>query len=1155
MIPNLYGTMRLAGNIIWSTPIKETRTTTSAHSGGGKGAGGGGTKTTTTTYSYTVSLAIALCTGEISEIIRVWADAKLLDRSMGTYRLYKGDETQLPDPLMEAVEGVGKIPAYRGLAYLVIEDFPLADYGNRIPNFTFEVKRPLRLPDYQGQTTEEMVTAITLIPGAGEFVYDTVRQTKVQGEATGTGFAESAFRQPINYHTPEEGTNASVALDQLAGNCPNLEWVSVVVTWFGDSMDAGVCTILPAVEYRDGAMTDPNSWSVAGYSRDTARVMTIIDGSPRYGGTPDDGSVLRLLADLRARGYKIMFYPLFFMDVDDKPWRGRVTGSAGDVASFFTRTHGYDAFITYYANLVKDKVDAFVIGSELIGLTRVSSSAGVYPAVSALVSLAASVQSVMGTATKLTYAADWSEYHHTDGGWYNLDPLWASANIDAIGIDAYFPLTSAPQTELGYGIDPVVAGWDSGEGHDYYYTDAERTVTAPLGAAYAWKNLEWFWNQPHTNPNGATTGWVPQSKKIWFTEFGFPSVDGATNQPNVFYDPTSSESFFPRFSSGMVDIRAQRTGITGTLAKWKGSSMVERLFLWTWDARPYPYFPDLRSVWADGGVWATGHWVTGKFGVSGLAAIVRDLCFQAGLGDEQVDVSRLTDRVDGYALTRRDTARASLEELMSAYFFDAVERSGVLTFLPRAGASVADISVTDLVRPEGKQVLAKARRPELELPGAVEVLTLDRLRNYQTSTRRAVRQVTVSRTTETLTLPLVMSGAEAEAIAARHLYLAWLERVAYVFTLDAAYSRLEPADVVTLVEENTATRLRITRLLQEKGQVHVEAVEEDITLYDVVAPDDTVPVTPTVATVPATAVILLDLPAFPGDAPTDATLRVACISEAAGWNGAALYRGEDGGEYSRIADAGDAAVIGTVTLAPANFAGGNRLDEASFFEVLLRGEGSLSGVPLQGLLNGANAAVMGNEILQFRDAVLLSPHKYRLSGLLRGRLGTEEATAGHASGERFILLSPALTEIAVAPQLFGLPRNYKAVSIGATLASAPASSFMYTAKALQPYAPVRGAVSGAVGSDITLTWIRRDRLYGQWRDGVDAGLSEVSEQYTVEVMHGANLLRTLTVSMPVALYGAAMQATDGISAGSTLSFRIYQMSALAGRGKPLVITL
>lgn len=83
MIPKVYGTMRLAGNVIWSTDIKEVKTektSTQTSSGGGKGGGGGKTTTsqTTVTYEYFVTLAIAICEGPIDEVIRVWADSKVL---------------------------------------------------------------------------------------------------------------------------------------------------------------------------------------------------------------------------------------------------------------------------------------------------------------------------------------------------------------------------------------------------------------------------------------------------------------------------------------------------------------------------------------------------------------------------------------------------------------------------------------------------------------------------------------------------------------------------------------------------------------------------------------------------------------------------------------------------------------------------------------------------------------------------------------------------------------------------------------------------------------------------------------------------------------------------------------------------------------------
>ena len=179
---------------------------------------------------------------------------------------------------------------------------------------------------------------------------------------------------------------------------------------------------------------------------------------------------------------KVTLYPFLVMDIADGntladpwtgaasqpayPWRGRITcdpapGQAGSPDGTATAATQVDAFfsggpdawnynnmVLHYASLAADAggVDAFLFGSELKALTRVRSASGVYPAVDALVSLAASVKAIVGSGTKVTYGADWTEYgaHVVDAGAnevrFPLDALWASSSIDAIGIDYYAPL-------------------------------------------------------------------------------------------------------------------------------------------------------------------------------------------------------------------------------------------------------------------------------------------------------------------------------------------------------------------------------------------------------------------------------------------------------------------------------------------------------------------------------------------------------------------------------------------------------------------------------------------------------------------------------------------------------------------------------------------
>jgi hypothetical protein len=135
-IPKLFGTMRVAGTVIWASDLKEERSS----GGGGKG------RPKTVEYSYSASFAVALSARPILAVRRIWADGKLLRGSAGDFktatgfRLHPGGEGQPVDPLIAAVEGAGQAPAYRGLAYAVFEDFELADYGNRIPSLSFEVE-------------------------------------------------------------------------------------------------------------------------------------------------------------------------------------------------------------------------------------------------------------------------------------------------------------------------------------------------------------------------------------------------------------------------------------------------------------------------------------------------------------------------------------------------------------------------------------------------------------------------------------------------------------------------------------------------------------------------------------------------------------------------------------------------------------------------------------------------------------------------------------------------------------------------------------------------------------------------------------------------------------------------------------------------------
>jgi hypothetical protein len=713
VIPRLYGRMRMGGNIIWATDFREeTKTTTQ---GGGKGGGGG--KVKTTEYLYYASFAVALCEGPITGIGRIWADGKPMDLSGVTWRWYPGDEAQTVDPFIAAKMGSANTPAYRGTAYVVFEELALSTYGNRLPQLSFEVFRPLADPD----TAEGLTRAVTMIPASGEFTYATQAIRKTDGGAT----------VPENLNALADSTDMVEALDRLQAMAPAVESVSLVVAWFGDDLRAGSCKVRPGVEV-SAKSTTPASWSVNGVSRASAFLVSRDDEDrPVYGGTPADFAVVQAIQEMKARGMRVTFYPFILMDVPPGntlpnpysdnaaetgqpafPWRGRITCSpAADYAGAVDKTAtaaaqvsalfgaatpasfsvsgqsvswtgtsgdwGLRRMVLHYAHLcaAAGGVDAFLIGTEMPGLTTIRSGASTYPAVQAYRDLLADVRSILGSETKIGYAADWSEYfgHQPGDGsgdvFFHLDPLWADPETDFVGIDNYMPLSDWRD---GFEHADAAEGWPAiydraylqgniagGEGFDWFYAsaaDRSAQVRIPItdGAAakpwvFRYKDLRAWWSNAHYDrpggvESGTPTAWTPQSKPIWFTELGCPAIDRGTNQPNVFFDPKSSESFTPHFSRGWRDDAIQRAYLEATYLWWGapannpvssvyGGRMVHvpECAAWTWDARPYPFFPALTDVWTDGANWRLGHWLTGRLGAVSLAALVRHLCLRAGM--------------------------------------------------------------------------------------------------------------------------------------------------------------------------------------------------------------------------------------------------------------------------------------------------------------------------------------------------------------------------------------------------------------------------------------------------------------------------------------------------------------------------------------------
>ena len=538
-----------------------------------------------------------------------------------------------------------------------------------------------------------------------------------------------------------------------------------------------------------------------------------------------------------------------------------------------------------------------------------------------------------------------------------------------------------------------------------------------------------------------------------------------------------------------------------------------------------------------------------------LASIVSDLSVRAGLTTGQIDVTQLTDLVDGYALTRQMNVRAAIDALRQIYFFDAVESMAKVKYVKRGSYSGVTILDSDLAaHPQGQGVpdpLLSVRQMEVELPKFVDVKYQLAVTNYQPASKQAKRLTGQSQNVTTIDLPLVLQDLKAQNVAEVNLYVAWQQRLTYQFSAPKKYCYLEPTDVIT-VKSHVMRVEKVT--MTPNGILNFEATQDDPNLYTprsgVVA---TSQIVQTVYFAPVTQVVIMDINMLQDSDNDPGFYAAACGAlGSTGWKGANLYVSADSGaSYTVCGTFEKQATIGNITNVLGTFSAGDIPDETNSIIVKMV-YGTFSSTDYAGLINGNLTVVVGREIINYRTATLNGDGTYTLTGLLRGRRGTENYMGNHVVNEFVVLISTTtLIRVNNQPSDIGLNKLYKPVTIQGSLAGTISVAAVNNAHSLWPYAPVQlgGGFDGS--NNATLTWVRRGRIAGDWRDSVDVPLSEETEQYTVTIWDSTftTLKRTISsITSQSVAYTAAQQTTDFGSTQSTIYFHVGQISAITGIG-------
>lgn len=1177
-----YGVTRVGGNMIWGLPIREQKHTERV---GGKG---GGPSQKIITWSYYFTGAIAVGEGEIDDILRIWADSKLIfDRGgnrqasererrrlegleefneafynalttggefTGTrragwnFRLYKGTEDQLPDPAIEADIGVGNTVAHRGIAYVVFDDCPLADFGNRVPIFSFEVAwkanpvQPIILPTYLPDTHIGAVSRDDIAFAWEAGVYFIIDKTSdpsgdqwfaVMDIGTNTQIAEFTHATVIG----QEGSQGSPWEEYVgpwafgtgpSGYLYGASFLSnqVKILWKADPLTGVnvwanfISTQLLPYQVMEVA-TQPGAFTPATYYLITAPFFITGHFSVWYSGIgatgENDGGFMGSFparaeavndgANRLARGYSDTNYC-------------QVWGTSVQFHS--SGNHDTDYFGLYRLNLSKDAWGLFFAQSPGLAL---DDSAGVM---------------------------EYKIYPHDLAPWFGSpSPVRFAPGSGAIVFDKTPRYVGSPLTRNTG--DPII--W-------------VKVALAGAGAA------------------GATRAFMLKIAEesgdiLWC----IPDVEVPTYDSH--YGESRVEGGVLAYANAISKVTFVDT-IGGTIIEeedWAAAAAAQGVSSWAFGEEIYD---TQREAIITFGVGTNSPYIVLLNRKSGdgvyLWEIVQDLCLRATYDAADLDVSQLLDVVQGYHIAEVMSARGAIEPLAITYQFDGVESDFVIKFPKRGSATLVDIPQDDLavLNDDTGAVLLEKRIPDVELPLRISVRYYDKDRDYEQGSQYAARRISPVRTTDadrhvTHDVPVVFYAPEVKQRAEWLLYEAWIGRTSLQIKTSWEYLKYDPLDVVTVtLNDGTVFKARIVQAdVGADWSIEYRMVTEDEAIYSASAVieadsglgggyDPTV----YVPNLQASRVLLIDAPLLQ-DADDNGRITSTLYATAAPglgiglWPGATIYQSSDGSAWQPAASVPFAPTWGTAVAGLSAPESAWLTDDVNTLTVnFANGASQLETITDLQLLNGGNPGLLINndtgevELIQYRDVTVLGANQARLSYLLRGRRGTDTMMGHHAKGDTFIIPTAQTVSTINQPlSALATARYFRSITIGTLIEAGISTTLTVHGRDLMPYAPCQQEVEIS-GSNLRLLWVRRSRLLGEWLDSTESQpLAEDSELYSVDIYSGATIIRTISVGGASSfLYTAAQIAADFGSIPATLTWCVYQISGQVGRGFGEIVT-
>lgn len=1136
----IFGTDRVAGNIIDTTDPAIEEVVTVHEEKFGTFFGFGGSVLRTTSYTYFLTCRIGWAIEGAQDLIRLWGDGKtIIDKSAGASTLqaggiigvasnalgltmdgvehtfYPGGKDQVQDS-EEVSRRDSNIPAYRHLTTLKLDRFPLANFGNRIPQFTAEI----------AFASSVSIPILNMVEPAG---------LDVPGSLGGGGTSYMSFNP---------STNALYSLKNTATG-----------VWAADAGDLTFRHIIgsdgfsqPVVGHDGfyyGQTGAANSGPLEKRDIETGEVLGtfgasgigLTDDTTRFG---NSGEWWQLNIPIPGVGSQsVIFHMNFFGNsngsVVDEPLLPLPEGFATPVVHVFSDTddglpanvfngtgipdHDRGRFFMFIVNTANDTYDLVKVVPNFKGF-----GAG-------RILLSSVTVTTIKQFTRGTFAAgDDFEGTGDPEGWainrLNSDLILSNDSCTVL----YNPDSD---TILAQEINTRFRGRNN-----YYTGDI---------IAYGITNVS----------NGTIrvldTRTLKIVRDVKTDDIPWPNseVDGAIHERSCVWDDRTQALFISRVELGSgaaTNFRILKLFVNRLLAEGVGLDTV----------------------------------------VSALSTKYQRQTM-AGLDAADIDVTTLAgETVIGYTVQSRSTMKQALQPLRSRFLFDGLQSDWIMKFPIRGAVSTVTIPEQDvgLLRRGRDQTdepaVKEIRQDDLSLPMSLNIRYRNRNTDYQTDVEGDKRHIFPdptmhSKNERTLDIPIVDVPANMKPLVQKHLLTMWNERVSYKTIIPWTYLALDATDVFKMGVFGETAQLRMAELdLGLNWSLELTGVVEDTKSFTstLTGVNGLGHVNKAVPSSLPTRLFALDAPLLSTDDfqsffVSNAYMVVAAYEDS--WPGATIMKSFNGVTYLPTGTVNVQAAIARVKTVPTHW-GYIEGDFPNRFQDVADG-GTLVITPLRRadawasaadeiiVLAGANMIGVIHddtgevEILSFQNVTVNDDNTIDLTKLLRGRFGTEDIADKDINiGDTIVLLSNATNVRETGPILsqriafteLDIEAFFAGVTIGSLLDNTPIIKATYTGRDLRPFSVVHTTAVNNAG-DIDVDWERRTRgpLAGEWDDGTgEVSLNETIEQYTVIITDGTDSVTKTVDDVTLVTFTAAELSAAGVSGASTVTIEQVSDSTL-----------